>query len=153
MSNPFDPSKTSDAFKRLNPELFPPTLSPKWVNIEVGNKAGKDAAVEEALRRIRQDRKPVLNKLEEAYHLWLLREHPGQEILKQAVRLKLCNGCWYKPDLVIPALRAAFEVKGPHAFRGGFEFLKMAAHEHRWLTFYLVWRGRDGAWKKQEILS
>jgi hypothetical protein len=80
--------------------------------------------------------------------------------------LELANGIWYKPDFFVPGSSyissevgslaypeqsIAWEVKGPHAFRGGMENLKVAARVHPWCRFYLVWK-LDGMWKEQEVL-
>lgn len=108
-------------------------------------------------KRIRQSSKPLMNKLESE---WL-------EVLKtrfrivttQSLRFMLGNGIWYKPDFVAwptglesQDLRMrAFEVKGPRAFRGGFENLKVAAHQYPQIKWTLVWK-QDGQWKEQVVL-
>ena len=43
------------------------------------------------------------------------------------------------------------EVKGPHAFRRGFENLKMAAHKYPWIKWVLVWK-ENGEWREQTVL-
>lgn len=122
-------------------------------------------------KRIRQSSKPKMNKLELEFFEKLKQDYgsgrdvggstfSGFEILCQAVRLELANGQWYKPDFFIPSAfvrhadwdkSVAYEVKGPHAFRGGFENLKTAARVHQWCKFYLVWKeGQE--WKRQEVL-
>ena len=112
--------------------------------------------------RLRQSRKPILNKLEQRFYDYMVgpMKIPATCILSQAIRLELARGHWYKPDFFLPGnLRpepyygfVAYEVKGPKAFRGGFENLKVAARIHRWLKFELVWL-EDGKWKQQPILS
>ena len=72
----------------------------------------------------------------------------------QALRFKLGNGIWYKPDAVIifpDRAIHAYEVKGPHAFRGGFENLKVAAHLYQQIVWTLAWKD-DGEWKTQLVL-
>jgi len=101
-------------------------------------------------RRVRQSRQK-LNKLEEAYQDMLRVEFRGHKVIAQKVRLWLGNGSWYKPDFFIPHINLFIEVKGPHSFRGGFEFLKIAASEHDWAKFRLVWK-EQGKWFRQEIL-
>lgn len=110
-------------------------------------------------KRLRQSTKPLMNKLEARFmeHLQL---NPSTEgpILPQAVRLELARGIWYKPDFFCPGTGISFptfyEVKGPKAFRGGFENLKVAARVHRWAKFYLVWWNKDLAdWTHQEVLG
>ena len=104
-----------------------------------------------AERRIRQDHRPKMNKLESAYNDLLLTQYQATDVLAQAVRLELANNQWYKPDFYIPYEKRFFEVKGPKSFRGGFENLKSAARIHRWANFVLVWR-KDGQWYSQEVL-
>lgn len=100
--------------------------------------------------RVRQSR-DKLNKLESAYQDYATVEHRGHQVLAQTIRLRLGNGVWYKPDFFIPHLSLFIEVKGPKAFRGGFENLKVAAGLHTWAKFRLVWREK-GQWFAQEIL-
>ena len=73
----------------------------------------------------------------------------------QSKRYKLGNGIWFKPDMTGNDTRdgreTAYEVKGPHAFRGGFENLKVAAHQWPEVRWLLVWKER-GEWKQQEVL-
>jgi hypothetical protein len=101
-------------------------------------------------RRIRQS-SAKLNKLESDYQEVLRMRHGAENVQSQSVRLWLSNGGWYKPDFFVPGEMLFIEVKGPHAFRGGFENLKRAASTHRWAKFRLVWRV-SGQWKFQEVL-
>jgi len=108
-----------------------------------------------AERRIRQSQKPKMNKLETEALAWLQACYPGNEFKPQAKRYELATGHWYKPDFTTAgksfSTETAFEVKGPHAFRGGFENLKVAARvwpEVRWI---LMWK-ESGVWKQQTIL-
>jgi hypothetical protein len=110
-------------------------------------------------RRIRQDSKPLLNKLEQEYYNILCTEHPRYPRPRpQAKRYKLGNGIWYKPDFTasvwpsgISESETAWEVKGPFAYRGGLEALKTAAHQWPEVAFYLVWK-ENGEWKEQRVL-
>lgn len=100
-------------------------------------------------KRIRQDPKPPLNKLEQEYfHLFLFNE---KNVEKQSLRFKLANGLWYKPDFFCAYRLVAIEVKGPFAHRGGFENLKMAAHQYPWIRWNLVWKA-NGKWCEQAVL-
>lgn len=100
-------------------------------------------------KRIRQDQKPLLNKLEQEYfNLFLFNE---RNVCSQSVRFMLANGLWYKPDFFCPYRMVGIEVKGPHAFRGGFENLKMAAHQYPWIKWLLVWK-HDSDWQEQTVL-
>ena len=101
-------------------------------------------------KRIRQSSKPLLNKLEEEF---LRTRLVGRGYHVQGVRFRLGNGVWYKPDFVWfgEGRAVAYEVKGPHAFRGGFENLKIAASLYPEIRWLLVWK-EDGLWKRQEVL-
>lgn len=141
----------SESFRRLNPHLFLPP-APKLAPSVTAHSLVTEAAPLE--RRLRQEQGPKLNKLEQAFLRVLQVEYPGVRIRSQDKRYELARGIWYKPDFTMMSagVETAFEVKGPRAFRGGFENLKVAARvwpEVRWL---LVWRDKDsGQWKRQEI--
>lgn len=118
-----------------------------------GPPSGPTPAIKTPPRRIRQSQKPLLNKLEQEYY-----HHGGlvnltSPVSIQAIRFRLANGLNYKPDFFLwfPNRPAGIEVKGPHAFRGGFENLKMAAHQYPWIQWILVWK-QDGVWQRQEVL-
>lgn len=103
-------------------------------------------------KRIRQDSKPLMNKLEMQF--WRERLEQRYPLAKpQAIRFKLGNGIWYKPDFVDFSIQpvTAWEVKGPHAFRGGFENLKVAASAYPFVRWILVWK-ESGEWRQQEVL-
>lgn len=117
-------------------------------------------------RRIRQKQGEILNELEKRFLAKLVADYGPQPMFAQAIRLELARGTWYKPDFFLPAVlpsvecgidhcrRAiAYEVKGPKAFRGGFENLKRAARAHQWCRFFLVWEDvSTGQWQCQEVL-
>ncbi len=147
------PQDVSLSTKRRNPHLYPSMYShPGFCGTEVA------AAIKEGKtpKRIRQSTKPLMNKLEqEWFEVLRLRYsyyfHPPT--LCQSVRFKLGNGIWYKPDFFVPPLSTSFEVKGPYAFRGGFENLKVAAHLYPSMTWILVWKDKTtGKWQEQEVL-
>jgi hypothetical protein len=108
-------------------------------------------------KRIRQDTKPLMNKLELEWLDVLKESYIQRPILIQAIRLRLANGLWYKPDFIVlngisdPVFGYGYEVKGPHAFRGGFENLKMAATKYPSIKWFLVWKEK-GTWMEQEVL-
>lgn len=118
-------------------------------------------------KRIRQSSKPLMNKLESQWYEQLKMVFPQEinRIRVQAFRVKLASGTWYKPDFFLmrdPGVTVnydfpskdrviAWEVKGPHAFRGGKEFLKIAAYQYPEIKFVLVWK-ENGQWVTQEIL-
>ena len=104
--------------------------------------------------RIRQSAKPLMNKLESE---WMnrLAHTEFSSIRAQSKRFKLGNGIWYKPDFTAindeTNRETAWEVKGPHAFRGGFENLKIAAGLFDEIDWILVWK-ESGQWKQQKVL-
>lgn len=103
-------------------------------------------------KRIRQASKPLMNKLEQEYYdRFLSWKDSTLSICVQSVRFRLANGLWYKPDFFTNAPNVGIEVKGPHAFRGGFENLKMAAHQYPWIKWVLVWK-ENGEWCEQTVL-
>lgn len=124
---------------------------PKAPNIQQPMKAKK---------RVRQDGRPLLNKLETEFYDQLLAAGPNKLIRAQAMRYKLANGVWYKPDFTCANWRisdgetgpVAWEVKGPRAFRGGFENLKVAATRYPEVRWLLVWKDQSGQWQEQHIL-
>lgn len=131
------PANPSESFRKLNPHLYGKTLQP------VHSKG-----------RVRQNKKPLLNKLETEWFNHLSRLD-GTRVFAQALRFMLGNGIWYKPDFIVISPIStviAYEVKGEHAFRGGFENLKVAANIYRWITWKLVWKD-NGQWKEQVILA
>lgn len=109
------------------------------------------------LKRIRQSDKPLMNKLESEYFAFLKAIYPFAHIRAQAKRFRLGNGIWYKPDFTSvlhygdSMKETAWEVKGPHAFRGGFENLKVAASLYPEIKWILVWK-QNGKWQEQEVL-
>ena len=104
-------------------------------------------------KRLRQRTKPEMNNLEIRFYQRQRALFPGRTFLAQSVRFKLANGIWYKPDLFCLEFDppTAWEVKGPHSFRGGFENLKVAAHCYPGIRWLLVWE-ENGAWAEQVIL-
>lgn len=133
----------STSFKKLNPALF---NVPQYTAADALPRPGK---------RLRQDTKPLMNKLESEWFAILQKSGWMTNLRAQAKRYRLGNGIWFKPDATGRDTRdgreTAYEIKGPHAFRGGFENLKVAAttwSEVRWL---LVWKDH-GEWRQQEVL-
>ena len=106
-------------------------------------------------KRIRQRSGPLMNKLEAEWFEILKASGWMNNLRPQARRYKLGNGIWYKPDITGNDTRdgreTAYEVKGPHAFRGGFENLKVAAGLWQEVKWILVWK-KDGDWQQQEVL-
>ena len=130
-------------YRLINGQWYPPRNG--WRKSALGN---------QIWCRIRQNTKPLLNNLESEYPEQV-RAYPGfRNVRCQALRFRLANGIWYKPDITCVNMWSqviAFEVKGPHAFRGGFENLKMAADQYREIEWVLVWK-EDGQWTSQQVL-
>lgn len=112
-------------------------------------------------KRIRQSIKPLLNGLESEYYELIRNKYPNFPPVRcQAKKFRLGNGIFYTPDLSVslwprpigPSCETCFEVKGSHAFRGGFENLKVAASTYPEVRWLLVWK-EGGEWKEQEVLS
>jgi hypothetical protein len=103
--------------------------------------------------RIRQDSKPLMNKLEMEWFNRLGGMASTRNLRAQAIRVKLANGLWFKVDItcIIDGKMTCFEVKGSFAFRGGFENLKSAASLFPEWDWFLVWKD-DGQWKSQKVL-
>lgn len=158
----------SEATKARNPGLFESQPRPGGTVVSKhDSQVSRQGAV--GKKRLRQDSKPRMNKLEERFYLEkLMLDYREETVLIQAVRLELARGIWYKPDFFLPAAFSrmpsgagsgrhrgaiAYEVKGPKVFRGGFENLKVAARVHTWCRFFLVWQDEDdGSWQRQEVL-
>lgn len=104
-------------------------------------------------KRIRQDSKPLMNKLEREWFDQLGGMASTINLRAQAIRVKLANGLWFKVDItcLIDGKMTCFEVKGPFAFRGGFENLKSAATLFPEWDWFLVWK-KDGVWHTQKVL-
>jgi hypothetical protein len=108
-----------------------------------------------AAKRIRQD-KPM-NKLETAL-LWHLQAlYAETRFYPKGMRLRLANGLTYEPDIIgilatgdHSSIVSAHEAKGPHAYDGALDKLKMAAHEWPSVSFWLHWK-KDGQWLAQEV--
>jgi len=142
------PQQVSESVRRRNPHLY---------SYSTGiTHTGEEITIITKPKRIRQSTKPLMNKLEQEWFEVL--KHRFKIIVPQGLRFMLANGTWYKPDFMVwpvgfesqdTRLRA-FECKGPHAFRGGKENLKIAAHQYPQIVWTLVWKV-DGQWQEQTI--
>lgn len=109
------------------------------------------------IKRVRQSEKPVLNGLELQWFMHLQSVYLDAVFHKQAMRLKLANGAWYKPDIcaTIEGQLTCYECKGPKEGKNvarGILALKFAAHEWPDVVFFLVWKSPAGVWCQQRIL-
>ncbi len=144
---------TADQLREMG---YKETVNGTWVRV---NKAGHDRVMVSIKspappKRIRQSTKPEMNKLESEFMAYLKAFYPSWTFHPQALRFKLGNGIWYKPDVVccnFDGKVACWEVKGPFAHRGGFENLKVAAHKYPEIKWTLVWK-ENHRWVDQPIL-
>jgi hypothetical protein len=114
-------------------------------------------------KRIKQDTKPKMNKLESDWLKVLSCQFPNYPRPRgQEKRYLLANGAWYRPDITTtlwpcpdgPARETAWECKGPKQMKNvarGILTLKVAAHQWPEVRWVLVWRER-GEWLTQEVL-
>lgn len=151
------PTQVSQSTIRRNPHLYGSgtVANPNLVaNVAKGAELSRVAAPS---KRLRQDTKPLMNKLEsEWFGILAVGKYEGffvENLRAQAYRYRLGNGIWFRPDITckLGARLTAFEVKGPKAFRGGFENLKVAAAQWPEWDWILVWK-ENGQWQKQLVL-
>jgi len=114
-----------------------------------------------ARKRIRQDSKPLMNKLETEFFHWIKDQYPNYPPVRpQAKTFRLANGLRYTPDFTCsiwpdeseegPTRETAWEIKGKHIWDDAICKLKVAATafpEVRWLFCWKI----DGKWVMQEI--
>ena len=126
-----------------------------------------ETAIAKPARRIRQDSKPLLNKLEGEWFEQIKNLHPDYPPVRpQAKRYQIGRGAWYKPDFTCSAwpatshgaattvMETAWECKGPSCVKGvakGLLALKVAAHEWPEVRFVLAWK-EGGKWFEQAVL-
>lgn len=152
--------------EQLREKGFVEMPSGNWIKTTTGGNAeliepnlvAKPEPPPKALKRIRQSSKPLMNALETRFYAYLCSYYPSCTFHAQSVRFKLGNGIWYKPDVVCfnwnfgdRGTIGCWEVKGPFAHRGGFENLKVAAHQYPEIRWTLIWE-QDGRWQEQPIL-
>ena len=137
----------SPAFQKRNPHIFSqiadqiapaPVAAPTIANPE----------------RIRQSKKPLMNKLETEFFNHLSSLYPNWAIHAQAMTFRLANGLRYTPDFVcISCLpMVAYEVKGKWVDGDSFPKLKMAASVYPEIEWILAWKV-NGQWKDQKVLA
>lgn len=118
-----------------------------------------------AIRRIRQDHKPLMNRLEQAWFdnlkSWAAdRDFDIQGIRAQAIRVRISNGAWFRADCsaIINQRLTFFECKGPSGMKNvdrGILALKVAASTYPEFDWYLVWKDNGkltGQWVAQQVL-
>jgi len=152
--------QVSESTRRRNPALYGPSGPSQGPVIASGcptagdSELGHGSSAGKAKKRLRQDSRPLLNKLETEALAWLQATHPPPVFFRsQAKRYRLGNGIWFKVDFTatIRGVEHGFEIKGPHSFRGGFENLKVAASLWPEIVWVLAWK-ENGIWTTQTIL-
>lgn len=169
-------SSESKSFKKLNPHIFGggPLLDEKhpYGHVNLMNHGGEDdaehdhiaalAAKRTVRKRIRQSDK-LMNGLEAEFFERIRYEYPNYPRPKpQAVKLKISNGAFFKPDFFVTAwphagghaMATAWEVKGlkgKNIDRGKLA-LKCAASAWPEIKFILVWKDEQGNWQEQLVL-
>jgi hypothetical protein len=108
-------------------------------------------------KRLRQDTKPLMNKLEQSFFNYLKAELCNEPTLRaQAKRYKLANGAWYKPDITanVNGFETAWECKGPKQMKNmarAMLVIKFSATQWPDVRWKLVWKD-GGQWKQQDVL-
>jgi hypothetical protein len=142
----------SKGFQKLNSHLLSG-------NAPMGQ--GMAKAAKAAPKRIRQN-SAGLNKTEQAFKEHLEAKYDDDliapnQILSQAVTLKLGNGVRYTPDFMLfwtdssnASSPTAWEVKGFIRDDAAVK-LKVAASQYPWIKFHLVTR-KKGEWQIERVL-
>jgi hypothetical protein len=133
----------SKDFQARNPHLFSREL-PRMDELE-------SPKISDAVKRIRQSSKPLMNKLETRfYNEFLLSRYEKKDVHIQAITVKLANGLRYTVDFFCLNGLSAWEVKGPWVDGDSFPKLKMAAAKYPEVKWNLVWHTKNG-WQRQEV--
>jgi len=107
--------------------------------------------------RVRQEKKPLMNRLELEAFNYLSVDPIVTHLRAQSLRLKLANGAWYKPDIsgLVGGKMTCWECKGGSGMKGaakGILALKVAATTYPEMDFFLVWKD-GGQLKMQKIIN
>jgi hypothetical protein len=146
----------SESTRKLNPHLFAvPEAGLKGSSV-FSNPATVNVVT--SGKRLRQDEKPLMNKLEQSFFNYLKAELCNEPTLRaQAKRYKIANGAWYKPDITanVNGFETAWECKGPKQMKNmarAMLVIKVAAAQWPDVRWKLVWK-EGSQWKSQEVLS
>lgn len=145
--------QVSESTRRRNPHLYDVQQMNKGL-AGLAEKIYSD--MNKPKKRLRQDSKPSMNKLEREFFAYITRLHPTVKFHVQAVTFKLANGLRYTPDFtgLINGQQMAYETKGVWVDGDSFPKLKMAATVFTDTKFVLCWKDKtSGAWQFQEILQ
>ena len=152
---------TTDFNSTMRAKGFAQNAAGEWVKVSSRPLASVPAPAPS--KRIRQDAKPLMNKLESAWFDALNVQFPNYPRPRaQAKRYKIANGAWYKPDItatswpqeVGPDCETAWECKGPDCMKNvarGKLAIKCAAAQWPEVAFFLVWK-KSGQWQQQRVL-
>ena len=146
---------TADFNSTMRAKGFAQNSAGEWVKVSSRPLASTPAPVAGQDKRIRQGEKPP-NKLEADWRRHQEALHPDIKFRAQAIRFRLANGAWYKPDLMawMEGGLVCWETKGPKQAKNvarGILTIKVAATLWPELDFYLVWREKS-VWKQQLVL-
>lgn len=105
-------------------------------------------------KRIRQNTKPLSNKLEAEFGQYLKLIHHGATMYEQSITVRLANGLRYTPDWVVceHGNVICYEVKGKHVWDDSIAKLKMAASVYPMWIWSLAWKDNI-KWTAQRVLS
>lgn len=142
-------------------DSLPPAVRARVINQMAQEDAGKfqcpptSITTNRPAKRIRQGEKPP-TKLEADWKRHVEAQNPDVKFRDQAIRFRLANGAWYKPDLMawLNCRVVCWETKGPKQMKGvarGILTVKFAAAAWPEVLFILVWR-EHGQWHQQEVL-
>jgi len=146
------PKNVSESVRRRNPHLYGPVVG----GVEACQP--KQTAIPTLQNRIRQNSKPLMNKLETEFYNRTWSATESKRVHIQAITFKLANGLRYTPDFVWQDICdsrwqiIAYEVKGAWVDGDSFPKLKMAATVFPEITWLLVWK-ESGVWKEQRVLA
>lgn len=142
--------QVSEATRRRNPHLYGPGIKePQLIVPELPKMHSEPSQG----KRVRQDSKGGLNKLETEAKRYIEALHPGVLIRGQSKTFLLANGCRYTPDLcgIVNGREICWEVKGPKSWDDSIVKLKFAPQAFPEVQWWLVWKD-SGEWRFQEIL-
>ena len=121
----------------------------EWV--KVSSRPLASVPAQSSAKRIRQNTKPMMNKLETEFFESQLKTMYSTPISIQAISFRLANGLRYTPDFVSLSNLKAWEVKGAWVDGDSFPKLKMAAAVYPEIVWLLVWK-KNGVWREQRVL-
>lgn len=150
----------SESTRKRNPHLFGAPAAGLGITDNEIFAAIKRLPGKPVEKRLRQDPKPLMNKLEQSWFNYLTAEGKTTSLRAQAKRFRIANGAWYKPDITGVlhagnlAIECAWECKGPKQMKNmarAMLTIKVAAAQWPEVRWTLVWK-EHGEWKQQLVL-